>query len=63
MMLYHLAVQDHLADDWCLMAVWDECKRRNRLGDDEVSLLSFRDGTDLVAYSHCIRRIDGAGVE
>ena len=45
------------------MAVRDECKRWDRLGDDQVGLLADGDRAEDVADSHCVCGIDGAGVE
>ena len=57
------AVKDDLLYDWGLMAVRDEGEGRNRLGDDQVGLLADCDRAELVAYAHCVGRVDGAGVE
>ena len=34
------SVQYYLFDDRCLVAVWYECERRNRLCDDKVGFLA-----------------------
>ena len=43
--------------------VLNECKGRNRLGDDQVCLLALCYGTEDVAYSHCVCGVYCAGVE
>ena len=57
------SVEEDLADDWGLMAVWDEGEGWNRFGYDEVRLLADGDGTEGVAYAHRIGCVDGACIE
>ena len=46
-----------------LVAVRNECQRRNRLGYDEVGLLAYCYRTEDIAHSHRVCGVDGAGVE
>ena len=61
--LYMLSSKENGFDYWSLMAIRDEGQGWDRFCDDQVGLFASGDGTVCVANSHCICRIDGAGIE
>ena len=58
-----LAAEEHLGDEWGLVAVRDECEGRDGLRDDEIG--EFADGhrAEFLSDTHRIGGVEGAGVE
>ena len=63
LVFYILLVQYDSFNDRSLMTVWDEGKGWNRSCYDQVGFFADCDRSQYVTNSHCICRIDRAGIE